>query len=38
MGQIKKIQIYNSITENGLIEYYFYLAYPPKFFISRLKR
>ncbi len=38
MGQIKKIEIYNSRTQNGIVEYYFHLAYPPKFFISQLKK
>ena len=38
MGQIKNIDIYNSKTENGIVEYYFYLSYPPKFFISQLKK
>jgi hypothetical protein len=38
MGQIKKIHIYNGRTLEGIVEYYFELAYPPKFYISQLKR
>ena len=38
MGQIKKIEIYNGRTKEGIVEYYFYLAYPPKYFISQLKK
>lgn len=38
MGQIKKIEIYNGRTKEGIVEYYFYLAYPPKYFISQLRK
>lgn len=38
MGQIKKIEIYDGRLKEGIVEYYFYLAYPPKYFISQLRR
>ena len=37
MGQIKKIEIYDGRSAEGVIDYYFYLAYPPKFFIQQLR-
>lgn len=38
MGQIKKIEIYDGRQKEGVVEYYFYLAYPPKYFIAQLRK
>jgi hypothetical protein len=40
MGQIREIKIFKKCTQTGKrhFEYYFFLTYPPKYYISLMKK